>query len=427
MRSAPRSIGLAVLGCLALGCDGKKPNGASIAPSASALPSPSGSSAPAPIVPSASAGSPIVANARIVPAGAPLGPLEVLRSERAGLALLLAEDGAHATIVNEKTGEWRFVRPRRDGETTVLETAGAKLSIAGPPAKRRLSLSFGEGAARGFDAAIVKLPSSSPTAAYTVDGEALSSAALGASPRVMLGKTSMIWQDGFLPASPSLPPPTRLALGARAIAPAPLALRRDGRCTVVGFTPKTEGPLAEALATAQTSELAKLCGGRTEPTLIEASYGFIRFKGVNLEQGFEPDPTDVVGLDLLFRVTDSLGSTLAETGYLVGLAKGEVSSLASLLKPTGAAFLEKKALDPYYVGPPQLGALSPRDRSAALDLSRATLALGPSTIDIVIPAEPHGLFLGARRVRLGPRSDLFPAFVNGPLTQRLVAAVMVDY
>ena len=196
----------------------------------------------------------------------------------------------------------------------------------------------------------------------------------------------------------------------------------------MGLAPAAEGPLGEALVGAQSAELTKLCRDRAEATLIEASYAFVRFKGVNLlDEGWAPDPTDAVGLDFVFRVTDARGSSLIETGYLVGLAKSEVLSLVSLLKPTGAAFLEKKAQEPYQSAPAQFAALSKAERAAALDLTRATLVIGPSTIDIVIPTEPLGLFLGPHRVRLGPRSDLFPAFVGGALTQRMVAPMLVDY
>lgn len=432
----PSGSAAGLLAILCAGCGETKAGGAGPAASAnaprplvssdgaSASASAHASSSPAIVVdrpPSATG------RGRLVPVGSPLGPIEVVRSERAGLAIVLAEDGSHATIVNEKTGEWRSLEPRREGETTVLETPLVKLAITGTAARRRLALTFGEGTARSFDATIVKLASHSATAAYAVDGEPLAPVALSASSRVLLGKTPAIWSGGFLPASPSLPPPSRLVLGARTIEPAPITLRREGPCAVVGFTPKAEGRLGEALVAAQNDELTKLCRGRAEATMVEASYGFVRFKGVNLERGVEADPTDAVGLELLFRATDATRSSLSETGYVVGLAKGEVASLASLLKPTGAAFLQKKAADPYGIAPPLLGALSPHDRAVALDLSRATLSLGPSTVDIVIPAEPFGLFLGARRVRLGPRYDVFPAFVGGPLTQRLVAPQLVAY
>lgn len=189
----------------------------------------------------------------------------------------------------------------------------------------------------------------------------------------------------------------------------------------------TEGALGAALRGAQDTQITKLCSDRASATSIEATYAFVRFKGVNLDEGWAPDPTDAVGLDLLFRVTDTQGSSVVEVGYVVGLAKAEVASLVSLLKPTGAVFLQKKAMDPYASAPPQLALLDKTARAAAFDLAHATLTVGPSTIDIVLATEPGGLFLGDHRVRLGPRSDTFPAFVSGPLTERLVAPLLVDY
>lgn len=427
MRAFVRALVLPSLAMLAAACGDKKPSGPGPLSSASAPIA----SASVPSPPPASTAAVASAGGRIVPANAPLGSLDFVRSPRAGLAIVLAGDLAHATIVNEYTGEWRLVMPRREGEDIVIETPGAVLVLTGAGAERRLSVRFGEAAPRAFETILG--PQSPPlvNAAYTVSGELLSPEALGPLQKLTVGKTTLIWRDGFLPPSPSLPPPTKLALGARAIVPSQPALRREGVCSIVGPTPTTDGPVAEvlnaALIAAQKTELDKLCRGRTEPTLIETSYAFIRFKGVNLEQGHEPDPTDVVGLDWLFRVTDARGSSLAETGYLVGMAKGEVVSLVSLLKPTGAAFLVNKALDPFAESRRTLVGIPKAERAALLHPATASLSLGPSTVDLVVATEPLGLLLEHHRVRLGPRSELFPAFVKGPLTQRLTAAVMVDY
>jgi hypothetical protein len=48
-------------------------------------------------------------------------------------------------------------------------------------------------------------------------------------------------------------------------------------------------------------------------------------------------------------------------------------------------------------------------------------------VDVVVPTSPLGIFLRSRHVALGPRSTVAPAFVRGPLTERMVAMVNVDY
>ncbi|MCS6901270.1 MAG: hypothetical protein RMJ98_16965, partial [Myxococcales bacterium] len=55
-----------------------------------------------------------------------------------------------------------------------------------------------------------------------------------------------------------------------------------------------------------------------------------------------------------------------------------------------------------------------------------TLAVGPSTIDLILPTAPLGLFLSSRRLQIGPRSRFVGAFTPSEVTHRLTAAVLID-
>jgi len=56
-----------------------------------------------------------------------------------------------------------------------------------------------------------------------------------------------------------------------------------------------------------------------------------------------------------------------------------------------------------------------------------TLTVGPTTIDVVLPPAPLGLFLASRHLAIGPRSRFVTAFAPGPATRRLTAPLLVDY
>lgn len=306
----------------------------------------------------------------------------------AHLTLLVPHPSGPALLVSPTLGEWLALDiTGREESTTVLEREGLRISLA--RSTGIATLTVGDGPTR-------PLP-------------------------VVARPTTIARDDGFHPTFSRLVAPAAVTLGARSLVPEEVPSQRLAGCVVHGARPGASGALGEALRAGWESEASAVCAAHGDGTVLETSYSVVRFVGINrLDAAREPGPTDVAALTWSVRATSPTESTVTETGSLVGLATATVTPLRSLLAPTGLDWLEREARTTF--SPP-----AGLDRRAVVDVARATLTVGVSTVDVVVPTAPFGIFLRSRHIALGPRSTVAPAFVRGPLTQRMLAMVNVDY
>ena len=349
-----------------------------------------------------------------------LGDVDVRDLPLAGkrLTVMVPSVGETALLIEPAMGEWSSLMVIRDEDSVTVSDVPGVLTLTYAMGKSEGSLTLGGAAAMRVPMKPHAHETGRPPAPVvpTLTGDADQPRVLGRH-----GAVLVTWRNEFLPAFPSLPVPKPLHLGAAVVTPEAVTARRVEGCVVRGTRPAASGALDDALRGAFESETKSVCQAHGGRAILEASYSLVRFAGVNKrETGREPGPTDVVAMTLAQRVTNDKGSVIVETGYLLGLAKPEVVALRSLLSPTGATWLSREARALAEV-PKGL------DASLVVDARGGALSVGISTVDFLVDTLPYGLFLRSRRLGIGPRSVTAAAFVNGPLTQRMLAAVNVDY
>jgi hypothetical protein len=333
------------------------------------------------------------------------------------LTLLVPQPRGPALLASPALGEWLSLDVERaDGGSISLTRAGFRMTLAPSTGAATLTLDGGPARPVKVVAKAIESPRTPVGPIPTFDGDA---------PQptfpVRVGSVAIAWSDAYYPAFPSFASPAPVALGASSLVPESVTPRTIAGCVMRGTRPGAAGALGETLRTASESEASAVCAASGGRAVLEASYSVVRFAGVNrLDDTRAPGPTDVVAINWLHRATTPDGSTVTETGSLVGLASATVAPLRSLLAPTGLDWLQREARTTFAT-PAGL------DRNALIDVTRSSLTVGPSTVDVVVPTSPLGIFLRSRHVALGPRSTVAPAFVRGPLTERMVAMVNVDY
>ena len=461
----PRPALLALTACaLTIGCD-RKPTPAGAPPVESARPV-AVSSASAPVV-SASAAparppSPTTVTATRWLTGLPGGL-------PATLALLRTEPGGGAVLLNETTGDFLVGTARDEGEQVKVQLPGFLVTIEPPSAVKPGALRWESGPSVALRRAPPVVAPTTPAARQFVTGEGAivtvspderasrawyegaprpgdpsTPAVAPKTPRVPPPGVVLVHDGMWLPAAPGLPAPKALMFGGQTIRPARQEPGRSLGCTVHGWAPRLVGAQEAVVQEAWQSWVRERCAAAGASAVIELSYSLVALLGVNLAgapeidtpanpafrgsvsgDGRTPASASVMPINLLARVTNADGSELVEEALLLDTRAGSSPRLGTLVRPgKGVAAVEQNAVTELT----NMASWVPREQRAALvSLASARLTVGPTSVDVVLPLRPVGIALPSRHVLIGPRSTLQGAFTSTPATERLTAALLVDW
>ena len=233
--------------------------------------------------------------------------------------------------------------------------------------------------------------------------------------------------------------PDRVALGSRILESERLAPERSLGCLVHGVVPAMSGELGPAVKQAWQGWSRERCAEGGEGAVVELSYRVVRLAGVNLPSCepravnelppancAEPPSGIHLPINLQARVSTAAGIVRVEEAFLLDTKAGTVERLTPLATPPMATVLKDWASRELVAPPwfPRETLTWPPEPPGSPGM---TLTVGPSTINVVLPVAPLGLFLPSRQVEIGPRSLFVLAFKPGAATRRLTAPVLVDY
>lgn len=297
--------------------------------------------------------------------------------------MLLTEDDRWL-VVDDKSGDWGTWT--RDGATYRANAPASPIAVvlAGAPSEGVIQLTFGDAAPVRVKATAAPTPSSVPLA-------------------------------------PPAAAPTPRQMGATHVRPATAAL---AGCAVTGTIPELS-PTLPAAAAAFTEVVRAACAlaGSTGSIVVDYDTQLLGrtvvVGGGDVDVG--RDSRTVFAVNQRVRVTNDDGSFVSYAAHLIDVGHATVSAVASLHSEGGRALLERRARSD---GAPFLAALSKDAQADAL--ARASEQIGPSTIDLVVPPWPYGLWMSRRRVTLGPRSELTPSYTMTPATRVLFQPRFVD-
>jgi hypothetical protein len=255
-------------------------------------------------------------------------------------------------------------------------------------------------------------------------------------------RPELLFQGRWLPSSGRGSAPARVVLGRQLLRPERREPERALGCLIHGVVPVMEGPLGEATREAWQSWVRDRCKEAGPDAVIELSYSTVRLAGVNLPS-CEPravndppltscaEPPSGVHLPVHMRarVTSNAGSFVVEEALLLDTKAGTLERLTSLASAGMTPVLKEWATHGMQAFPswfPREALLWPPPGPLP-GAPFTSLTVGPSTIDVVIPTAPLGLFLRSRHAAIGPRSTFAAAFKPSAATRRLTAAVLVDF
>ena len=360
-----RGLGGALLAvALAVGCS------RSDAPAAGVASASAGPVASAPVAPATASEAP---SARPVTSAVAAPERRSLPAHRlevpGGARLLLLVDEHHWHVVDERSSEWgTWVR---DG--AILRPPGPQarplVALAGSPESGAIELRIDDEAPRSIKVSARMAPRPVP--------------------------------------EPVTPRPKEGRLGTAALRPR--AAPEVPGCIVSGWVPDPEPAIPTTAATFE-SALRTLCRAAEAGARLAVDYDAVVLGGTTVsgadESTTSPPSRTVLAVDLRIRTTGATSSVVSEAAFLMDFANRVVVPLASLHTDSGRASMEKRAAA-------DGGTLALGSRQALGELiADATESIGPSTIDLVVPTLPLGLFLARRRIQLGPRSELVGSYAG---------------
>jgi hypothetical protein len=368
------------------------------------------------------------------------------------LTLLRADPDASTALLNEETGDLLVFREQPREDRVALSSPWMNLVLTLPEGKKPGKISIEGGP---------ELPVKAPT---TPPGTAASGAPRGAvsfmdpdgtevplSPAELpllaptvprAGRPEVLYKGRWLPAVTRGLKPQKMVLGARALEDERLSAGRGPGCLVHGVAPTMGGALEPVIRQAWQGWVRERCEESGKEAVIELGYSTVRLMGVaglpchhEVVNGgpmgeicTEPPSGVHVPINLQARVSNEAGIVRVEEAFLLDTRAGTMTRLTPLATEKMGevvrwwattelavpSWFPRKSLTWPLASPPGGPAGS-------------TLTVGPSTIDLVLPVAPFGLFLPSRHVAMGPRSLFVTAFVPGEGTRRLTAALHVAF
>jgi hypothetical protein len=366
------------------------------------------------------------------------------------LTLLRTEPDAGTALLNDETGELLVFREQPGSTPVELSSPWMNLRLTLPEGKKpgKLRIEGGpEVPLRPAEAAPTR-PSPPREAARFVapDGsEFQPSPAESALLAPMMSRTTrpeVLYKERWLSAVSQGPAPQKMVLGPRALEGERIVAGRSSGCVVHGVAPAMSGALEAAVRQAWQGWVKERCEESGEGAVIELGYSAVRLMGVSGipcrnevvnggpmgEICSEPPSGVHVPINLQARVSSAAGIVRAEEAFLLDTRAGTMTRLTSLATEKVGEVVRWWATTELSVPPwfPRKSLTWPLV-SPPGGPPGATLAVGPSTINLVLPVAPFGLFLPSRHVAMGPRSLFVTAFVPGEGTRRLTAALFVVF
>lgn len=377
------------------------------------------------------------------------------------ITLLRTEPDVGSALLNEETGELLAVQEKAEGETIQLKgplfsatltlpeekKAGAIQLEKGPliPIKRRspepMHAKIGANGPPYQDEVFLG-PDGSETKVtehdFVAPPEKQPSRFLIPPNAGMRYRPEFLYKDRWLPATDRRIAPNKVVLGTTIFTHERLQPGRELGCLVHGVVPTTEGALGAKMKQAWQDWARERCTKAGKDAIVELAYSTVLMAGSNLpscEQLAVNEPMRCkngassihMPINLRARVTSAAGSLLVEEALLLDSKAQTMDRLTPMATPKVAGVL-KDWVSYGLTAPPWFPrkAIDWPLREPLVGPSQATLTVGPSTIDVVLPTAPLGLFLSSRHLAVGPRSTFVTAFTPSEATRRLTAALFVD-
>jgi hypothetical protein len=372
------------------------------------------------------------------------------------LTLLRTEPDAGTALLNEESGDLLVFQETTEGETIQLAAPAMTATLVLPTGKSAGTLRIQGGPTipvhpRAPEPMHGKIGAHGPPAEdevfLTPEGEEVKVTPPERSRFLLPAKTGrssrpeILYHGHWLSGTNRRFKPDRVALGSRILESKRLAPERSLGCLVHGVVPAMSGELEPAVKQAWQGWSRERCAEGGEGAVVELSYSAVRLAGVNLPScepravndppsGSCTEPPSGIHLpiNLQARVSSMAGIVRVEEAFLLDTRAGTVERLTPLATPGMASVLKDWASYGLVVPPwfPR-GSLTWPPPGPPPGSPGTTLTVGPSTINVVLPVAPLGLFLPSRQVGIGPRSQFILAFKPGAATNRLTAPVLVDY